>query len=161
MVALITHRYFAENFSQILFFFFFSVTILHFGLKANILINDDYSYGVYLYAFPLQQFFTSQFHFTNPYVITVLTSIFVFVCAYLSWHKVEHPLLKRKKDMLQFHKFLIVLMVALLVGYQFYLYEFVGDGVNFYSLFVVSVIFILLFVELLSKNKFRQQNNQV
>ncbi|MEO3945597.1 acyltransferase [Gorillibacterium sp. CAU 1737] len=55
--------------------------------------KNDYSYGMYLYAFPVQQLLASNhasFQFTfNVYLM--LTIGITFVCAYLSWHVVEKP----------------------------------------------------------------------
>ena len=59
--------------------------------------RHDYSYGVYIYAFPAQQL-TAQFlgvrwHLAGFAAVALALTV---VCAVLSWHAVEHPMLKLK-----------------------------------------------------------------
>lgn len=67
--------------------------------KAPVLFSGDYSYGIYLYAFPIQQAVTflsppayHQWYFNAP-ISLVLVSLF----AAFSWHAVEKPTLKLKR----------------------------------------------------------------
>lgn len=60
----------------------------------------DISYGIYIYAWPTQQvvaYFTPD---GDPYSNTLLSSIIVIILAYLSWHKIEKPMLGHKKNLL-------------------------------------------------------------
>lgn len=57
----------------------------------------DYSYGLYIYAFPMQQ----TIYFLNPYMKSPVIFFFTTVAvtlplAFLSWHFVENPALKLK-----------------------------------------------------------------
>lgn len=65
--------------------------------KLPIVFTGDYSYGVYLYAAPIQQ---AVFHFTavgKSYAgNVVLTLISVCFFAAFSWHAIERPALKLK-----------------------------------------------------------------
>ena len=59
--------------------------------------HGDLSYGVYLYAWPIQQLLV-QFlkpHF-NPYTLFLTALPLSCACAFASWHRVEKPWLARK-----------------------------------------------------------------
>jgi len=57
----------------------------------------DYSYGIYIYAFPVQQTVMYFLGGRVPFAAFVLISMLGTVaCAVLSWHLVEHPLLGLK-----------------------------------------------------------------
>lgn len=65
--------------------------------KLPVIFTGDYSYGVYLYAAPIQQ---TVYHFTDigkSYVGNVLLAL-TFVCffAAFSWHAIEKPALRLK-----------------------------------------------------------------
>jgi peptidoglycan/LPS O-acetylase OafA/YrhL len=66
-------------------------------------MKHDYSYGFYLYAFPIQQLFFTYYqnHFLNFYLSIFLSFICAFVCAIMSWHFVEKPCLNLKKKWTQ------------------------------------------------------------
>ena len=55
----------------------------------------DLSYGVYIYGFLVQQIFMNYFHL-EPLELMVLSLIFTYILAYLSWHFVEEKMLKYK-----------------------------------------------------------------
>ena len=60
--------------------------------------RGDYSYGIYLYAFPVSQ---SVMYFLGPSVtlpgLMVLSTVGTLICAYLSWRFVEAPSLTLKR----------------------------------------------------------------
>ncbi len=59
--------------------------------------NGDFSYGMYLYAFPLQQLLVSRFQpLFNAYTLSVASLCVSMVAAVGSWHLVERPFLRRK-----------------------------------------------------------------
>jgi peptidoglycan/LPS O-acetylase OafA/YrhL len=60
----------------------------------------DLSYGIYIYAWPIQQVIAHSTPNGNPYLNTVLSSIVVIILAYFSWHKIEKPILNRKHNVL-------------------------------------------------------------
>jgi peptidoglycan/LPS O-acetylase OafA/YrhL len=49
----------------------------------------DYSYGMYIYAWPIQQFLVALFKGINAFQMFVLSFLITFVFAYISWHVVE------------------------------------------------------------------------
>lgn len=55
----------------------------------------DYSYGLYLWAFPVQQI-VSSFGVTSPWVNIIVATPLTLVLAVLSWHLVERRPLARK-----------------------------------------------------------------
>ncbi|WP_191057930.1 acyltransferase family protein [Geminicoccus harenae] len=69
------------------------------GLKVQspvFLKRSDLSYGMYLYAFPVQQFI--QLHWSPTWYINVLLSLGpTLALAYLSWTYVERPMLTRAR----------------------------------------------------------------
>lgn len=76
--------------------------IVYLGLfnprRDNWLMRGDYSYGIYLFAYPIQQAYAALF---PAYRIWWMSLAFAVVCslayAFMSWHLVEHPLLRRKQ----------------------------------------------------------------
>jgi peptidoglycan/LPS O-acetylase OafA/YrhL len=79
--------------AYLLFYFAFSgqIRLHHWGRRG------DFSYGLYLYAFPVQQLLV---HFWNPrmqpFVLLAASFAITMGLAFLSWHGVEQPLLKLK-----------------------------------------------------------------
>jgi peptidoglycan/LPS O-acetylase OafA/YrhL len=56
----------------------------------------DFSYGTYLYAFPVQQLIMRQTgHPVSPWILFVLASSISLVCAFVSWHAIEKWFLRR------------------------------------------------------------------
>lgn len=54
----------------------------------------DYSYGTYIYAFPVQQALAASITEITPLLMIVLTTLITLPMAALSWHFVELPALK-------------------------------------------------------------------
>ncbi|WP_253717242.1 acyltransferase [Sphingomonas sp. AP4-R1] len=66
--------------------------------KGGWLFSGDYSYGLYLFAFPLQQTYTTLFpHARIWYLNFAFTIVFGLLYAAFSWWFVEKPILERKK----------------------------------------------------------------
>jgi peptidoglycan/LPS O-acetylase OafA/YrhL len=59
--------------------------------------RGDYSYGVYLYGFPVQQSIVAGLGVSNPFVLFALTVPVVTLLAIFSWHLVEKPTLRFRK----------------------------------------------------------------
>ncbi|MCW3076486.1 MAG: hypothetical protein JWO32_1095 [Bacteroidetes bacterium] len=61
--------------------------------------NGDYSYGIYLYSFLIQQtliYFINRTGF-NPYLFFIISAVLSYAVGYLSWHLIEAPFIKLKK----------------------------------------------------------------
>jgi len=56
----------------------------------------DLSYGLYLYAFPLQQLAIFYLGHESPWLITLWSLVGALSLAYLSWHFIERPAMKYK-----------------------------------------------------------------
>jgi peptidoglycan/LPS O-acetylase OafA/YrhL len=56
----------------------------------------DYSYGVYIYAFPIQQSLVALFPKISVLELTLFSSVLTFVLAALSWHLIEQRALDLK-----------------------------------------------------------------
>ena len=65
--------------------------------KLPVYSRGDYSYGIYLYGFPIEQVIRHVTGSDQPLVIFVLTIVPVTLLAMLSWHFVEKPTLKLRK----------------------------------------------------------------
>ena len=66
--------------------------------KLPVIFNGDYSYGIYLYAFPIQQSVSYLLPKGQPWYVNVLVSLlFVGPFAAFSWHCIEKPTLRLKK----------------------------------------------------------------
>ncbi|MBK8658869.1 MAG: acyltransferase [Bacteroidetes bacterium] len=67
-------------------------------LENTFSLKNDLSYGIYIYAFPVQQ---SLIHFLgsdmNPYFLMLLTVFSVIPLAFCSWKLIEKPALAYKK----------------------------------------------------------------
>jgi peptidoglycan/LPS O-acetylase OafA/YrhL len=58
--------------------------------------NIDMSYGVYLYAWPIQVLFTINNPSISPWILTLYALILSMIMGYLSWKFVEKPCLQMK-----------------------------------------------------------------
>jgi peptidoglycan/LPS O-acetylase OafA/YrhL len=76
--------------------------ILYLAFTPAIKLNKfaskgDLSYGIYIYAFPIQQIivhlFDGNLHWYTDFVIALP---FVLICSFISWHLVEKPCMKLK-----------------------------------------------------------------
>ena len=69
--------------------------------RAPVIMRGDYSYGVYLYAAPLQQAVVALFpaHRNGFFVLAVTLPVICLFAAF-SWHAVELPILSRRKAIL-------------------------------------------------------------
>jgi len=56
----------------------------------------DYSYGIYIYAFPIQQMIAALYPGIQPLEMCAWAFLATLLCAYFSWHWVEKPALKLK-----------------------------------------------------------------
>ena len=69
----------------------------HFGKALT--QRADLSYGIYLYAYPVQQLLIQHLGAQiNPFVLFIVALPTVAVLAWLSWTLVEQPVLRRKKQ---------------------------------------------------------------
>lgn len=60
----------------------------------------DYSYGTYVYAFPIQQLLAQAWHGITPVQMIFASFAATIVCAVLSWHLIEERSLGMKAELL-------------------------------------------------------------
>ncbi|MFD1950274.1 acyltransferase family protein [Sphingomonas arantia] len=65
--------------------------------KNKIIASGDYSYGIYLYAYPIQQAVSYYPELRHWWINVLITLPASFLCALFSWHCVEKHVLKYKK----------------------------------------------------------------
>ena len=69
--------------------------------KSLLTKTGDYSYGLYLYGFPVQQAVIHLFPDYRDWWFTFPVSMMIGgICAFFSWHLVESKVLARKRDIL-------------------------------------------------------------
>lgn len=67
--------------------------------KVPIIFDGDYSYGLYLYAFPIQQAVAEMVGEGNPTEVLIFSVLATSVFACFSWHVIEKPTLKLKNSL--------------------------------------------------------------
>lgn len=105
VVALIIIWYFAKNVvivNRISELICFSYLTLWLSFKTpvvfpNFFKKNDFSYSMYLYAFPLQQIFISCNADITPLRLILYTSLALVPICFFSWYCIERPALKWKK----------------------------------------------------------------
>lgn len=65
--------------------------------KPNFLGGGDFSYGVYLWHFPILQLLVMAFGFTQWWLLGLVALAPVLVAGALSWHLIERPVLQWRK----------------------------------------------------------------
>jgi peptidoglycan/LPS O-acetylase OafA/YrhL len=79
--------------------------------KLGLLFGGDYSYGLYLYGYPIQQAVASAGDWTHHWYISLSIALPLSAgVAYFSWHYIEKPFLSRKALLMRLEdKFLSLL----------------------------------------------------
>ncbi len=94
--------------SMIIYNFIIPIIFLWIGLQFSFLprISEqigDISYGIYLYAFPIQQLLVYYRIGVNNVTMHIIISTFLtFLLAYISWKYIEFPSLKFKKKLVNY-----------------------------------------------------------
>ncbi|CAM2949722.1 acyltransferase family protein [Vibrio neptunius] len=79
-----------------------TVATIHLALywKKFSFMKNDYSYAIYLFAWPVTQIIVSNFD-TSVYVELLYAAVLLSLLSYVSWHYVEKPSLRLKRIGLQ------------------------------------------------------------
>lgn len=56
----------------------------------------DYSYGIYIYAFPVQQSIAALIKGVDIWTMFAIAFVVTFMLAFISWHCIEQPMLNKK-----------------------------------------------------------------
>lgn len=71
--------------------------------RGLVVDNGDYSYGIYLYAFPIQQMMVALFpDWRTPWFNAPVALVGAILMAMFSWHLIEKPVLGRRKAIVGF-----------------------------------------------------------
>jgi peptidoglycan/LPS O-acetylase OafA/YrhL len=57
--------------------------------------KEDVSYGVYLYAWPIQQLLINHWRYIDPWLLSAITLPLAFLAGWASWNWIERPAMKR------------------------------------------------------------------
>jgi peptidoglycan/LPS O-acetylase OafA/YrhL len=82
----------------------FSFAYLPTGLIRQFNRGGDYSYGVYIYAFPLQQAVIAMTPGIDVTRLLLISGTLTLFCAALSWHLIEKPVMAQRWKLLSFLK---------------------------------------------------------
>ena len=63
-------------------------------------VKTDISYGIYLYAWPIQSLFVQYVPTIAPYQLNIITLILTSLLAYMSWSFIEKPFIRLKGKLL-------------------------------------------------------------
>lgn len=80
--------------------------------KRGLLLSGDYSYGLYLYGFPIQQAVATQSWTHEWWINFILAYPLAFGLAVLSWWMVEKPAMKLKSIMYRVEDYLLRLRMV-------------------------------------------------
>ncbi len=72
-------------------------------ILRNVNARNDMSYGVYLYAWPIEKLLIMYFGFTSMFALGAMTLALAFVAGYLSWILVEKPAVNVAKNFIRRH----------------------------------------------------------
>jgi peptidoglycan/LPS O-acetylase OafA/YrhL len=79
-------------------------------VRNKYLLSGDYSYGLYLYGYPVQQVFASLGPWTHHWYLNLLVSLpATFLVAGLSWHVVEKRALGLRRHLPRIERRLVLL----------------------------------------------------
>jgi len=84
----------------IIFWFSFKVPVLSASRLDN---NDDISYGLYLYAWPIQNLIIWNDRNISPWLLCVISLLGAGILGYASWKMIEKPSLNLFKKRMFFH----------------------------------------------------------
>jgi peptidoglycan/LPS O-acetylase OafA/YrhL len=112
LLTLILTSFISINLFKVIYPFLLAYIVIYFSymprgflMKYNSV--GDYSFGVYLYAFPIQQTVAMQIPNISPLNLTAISSVATITCAFLSWHLIEKKSLGFKSSALKYLRTLI------------------------------------------------------
>jgi peptidoglycan/LPS O-acetylase OafA/YrhL len=74
---------------------FFAAFHLPTSRLSTITIRHDVSYGLYLFAWPIQNAFIWYYRDISPWILFAVSLTLAALCGFLSWHLIEAPILNR------------------------------------------------------------------
>ncbi len=99
-IALLWVVYFKNDYKVVVYTLFLSYFVFWFAYNLPILNGfnrmGDYSYGLYIYAFPIQQLIASQFNQISVNQFFLYSMLMTLLLAIPSWHLIEKKAIKYK-----------------------------------------------------------------
>ncbi len=91
------------GFFKEIFIFFGSYLVLYIGYQnpfkyTSFILKNDLSYGIYIYAFPIQQAFINVYGNMNPLTNFIYSLFITIIFAFISWKLIEKKSLKLKHN---------------------------------------------------------------
>ncbi|MFP6556756.1 acyltransferase family protein [Paraburkholderia sp. B3] len=83
--------------AQPVFYLAFAYGVLWFGttpLLHRFVPRSDYSFGIYVYGFPIQQCVAHLWPNLDPLISLLIAGPVIFACAFASWHCIERPAIR-------------------------------------------------------------------
>lgn len=101
VLSFIVWAFFKQPGYNLIYAVWFSYLVIYIALHSSIRLpnlgkHGDFSYGLYLYAFPFTQLGILCFGVSHPWLIVVFTFIGAMALAACSWFFVEEPVLRLK-----------------------------------------------------------------
>ncbi len=93
VIAAFLQKTIVEEYALYLALFYLILVIAAAKGLSRIKLGGDYSYGVYVYGWPVQQIYNQIFPNMTSYPSNFLSIPTAIVLGYLSWHYVEKPIL--------------------------------------------------------------------
>ncbi|HRE15585.1 MAG TPA: acyltransferase [Rhodocyclaceae bacterium] len=117
---------------------FFIVFSIAFGSRP-IVLPGDYSYGIYLYAFPIQQVVASEYPKISPDQAFGLAMLFILPAGVLSWHFVEFNMMKLKDKNLS-DPLLFAFILFIVINFFIAMYLLKSDISIAIALLILAII---------------------
>jgi peptidoglycan/LPS O-acetylase OafA/YrhL len=95
--------------------------------RTRVMLGADYSYGIYLYGFPVQQTIVYLFPGSRLWIINFFGSVLISgFCAFLSWNLLEAKIMSKRKSVLA----LVGRITMLIIGVKSRVWQRLETGAN-------------------------------
>jgi peptidoglycan/LPS O-acetylase OafA/YrhL len=94
-----SRTYFPIAYKLMLPYLIIYLALVPFHGRRRVRETGDYSYGIYIYAYPVQQSLAAVLKHNNPLQMFCFSYPTVFALAFLSWHLVEKHALHAKEEL--------------------------------------------------------------
>jgi peptidoglycan/LPS O-acetylase OafA/YrhL len=104
LFSIIEKEVFFVIYSLSIAYLIFYIAYVPTGIIRNFNKVGDYSYGIYIYAYPVQQSIAALISDVSIPMMIVLSFFITFILSFLSWHLIEKKALKMKNHYVVFEK---------------------------------------------------------
>ena len=103
-ISIVEKEVFLIVYSISIAYLIFYIAYVPAGIIRNFNKVGDYSYGIYIYAYPVQQSIAALIPDVSIPMMIVLSFFITFILSFLSWHLIEKKALKMKNHYVVFEK---------------------------------------------------------